>query len=139
VLGVTAVIDALNALSAGDASEEVFTAIGDDWDVEERTRAQLDRVGLSHIAFDRRLGSLSGGEVVSVGLAAQLLKPPDVLLLDEPTNSLDLVSVGQLESALNAYQGAFIVVSHDGRFLAEIKIERRLRLSAGRLESANSP
>ena len=38
----------------------------------------------------RRLGTLSGGQVVSLGLAAQLLKRPDVLLLDEPTNNLDL-------------------------------------------------
>ena len=41
VLGVAPVVDALNALAAGDASEAVFTAIGDDWDVEERSRAQL--------------------------------------------------------------------------------------------------
>ena len=57
-----------------------------------------------------------------------------MLLLDEPTNNLDLVSVGRLESALNAYQGAF-VVSHDERFLAEIGVQRRLRLSERRLES----
>ena len=65
VLGVAPVRDALEALAAGDAGEDVFTAIGDDWDIEERTRAQLDRLGLGHIAFDRWLGSLSGGEVVS--------------------------------------------------------------------------
>src|SRR4029453_13664204 len=41
VLGVAPVLDALEALDAGDASEKVFAAIGDDWDIEERTRAQL--------------------------------------------------------------------------------------------------
>src|ERR1700754_4702940 len=73
VLGVAPILDALNALDAGDAREEVFTTIGDDWEIEERTKAQLDRLGLGHLTFDRRLGSLSGGEVVALGLAGRLL------------------------------------------------------------------
>jgi ATPase subunit of ABC transporter with duplicated ATPase domains len=65
---------------------------------------------------------------------------PQLLLLDEPTNNLDLVSVAQLESALAAYEGAFVVVSHDERFLAEIGVERWLELSDGRLlETGPSP
>ena len=59
---------------------------------------------------------------------------PQLLLLDEPTNNLDLVSVGQLESALNAYRGAFVVVSHDARFLEAIGLHRRLRLSHAGIE-----
>jgi ATPase subunit of ABC transporter with duplicated ATPase domains len=113
LLGVAPVLDALEALAAGDAGEDVFTTIGDDWDIEERTRAQLDRLGLGHIAFDRRLGSLSGGEVVSLGLAAQLLKRPDVLLLDEPTNSLDVDARRRLYDALDDYPGCLLLVSHD--------------------------
>jgi ATPase subunit of ABC transporter with duplicated ATPase domains len=113
VLGVAPVLDALTALAAGDAGEDVFAAIGDDWDIEERTSAQLDRLGLGHIAFDRRLGSLSGGEVVSLGLAAQLLKRSDVLLLDEPTNNLDAEARQRLYGALDDYQGCLLLVSHD--------------------------
>jgi ATPase subunit of ABC transporter with duplicated ATPase domains len=85
VLGVAPVIAALDALAAGDASEAVFAAIGDDWDLEDRLRAQLDRLGLCQLEMDRPLRSLSGGEAVSVGLVAQLLRRPEVLLLDEPT------------------------------------------------------
>jgi ATPase subunit of ABC transporter with duplicated ATPase domains len=83
------------------------------------------------------VGTLSGGERLRATLACVLFTEPapHLLLLDEPTNNLDLVSVGQLEAALHAYQGAFVVVSHDERFLTEVGVQRRLRLSAGRLES----
>jgi ATPase subunit of ABC transporter with duplicated ATPase domains len=78
---------------------------------------------------------LSGGERLRATLACVLCAEPapQLLLLDEPTNNLDLVSVAQLESALNSYRGAFVVVSHDSRFLDEIGIDRRLHLADGRL------
>jgi ATPase subunit of ABC transporter with duplicated ATPase domains len=129
VLGVAPVLDALRALDAG---EDVFAAIGDDWDVEERTSAQLDRLGLGHIAFDRRLGSLSGGEVVSLGLAAQLLKRPDVLLLDEPTNNLDVDARHQLYEALADYPGCLLLVSHD-RVLLD-RMDRIAELYRGEMQ-----
>ncbi|MGM1060265.1 ABC-F family ATP-binding cassette domain-containing protein [Saccharothrix sp. Mg75] len=113
VLGVAPALRALRALESGDAAEEHFTAIGTDWDVEERTRAQLDRLGLGDVDLDRPLGTFSGGQVVRLGLAAQLLKRPDVLLLDEPTNNLDLDARRGLHDVIDGWTGCLLVVSHD--------------------------
>ncbi|MGW4753923.1 ABC-F family ATP-binding cassette domain-containing protein [Streptomyces chartreusis] len=117
VLGVAPVIRAIDAVESGDVAEEHFTTIGDDWDIEERTRAQLDRLGLTGLSLDRSLGTLSGGQVVSLGLAAQLLRRPDVLLLDEPTNNLDLDARHRLYDVLEDFTGCLILVSHDRALL----------------------
>lgn len=64
---------------------------------------------------------------------------PQLLLLDEPTNNLDLVSAGQLESALGSYRGACVVVSHDEPFLARIGVGRWLRPADGELKEIGAP
>ncbi|RSO09762.1 ABC transporter [Streptomyces sp. WAC 06783] len=131
VLGVADVIRALDAVESGDVSEEHFTTIGDDWDIEERTRAQLDRLGLTGLALDRGLSTLSGGQIVSLGLAAQLLKRPDVLLLDEPTNNLDLDARHKLYDVLGDWNGCLLLVSHDRALLD--RMDRIAELDRGAL------
>ncbi|MFC7535225.1 ABC-F family ATP-binding cassette domain-containing protein [Actinoplanes sp. GCM10030250] len=120
VLGVDRIVAALYAIESGDVAEEHFTVVGNDWDVEERSRAELDRLGLADVALDRRLGTLSGGQAVSLGLAAQLLKRPGVLLLDEPTNNLDRDARDRLIAVLRSWNGCLLVVSHDRELLDEM-------------------
>ncbi|MET8338318.1 ribosomal protection-like ABC-F family protein [Streptosporangium canum] len=133
VLEIAPVIRALNAIESGDASEEHFTTIGNDWDIEERTRAQLDRLGLGDVSLTRRLHTLSGGQVVSLGLAAQLLKRPDVLLLDEPTNNLDLEARHKLYDVLGDWNGCLLLVSHDRGLLD--RMDRIAELDQGEIRS----
>ncbi|MFE7562975.1 ribosomal protection-like ABC-F family protein [Kitasatospora sp. NPDC057500] len=131
VLGVAEVVRAIDAVESGDVDERHFTTIGDDWDIEERTRAQLDRLGLGALTLDRTLRTLSGGQIVSLGLAAQLLRRPDVLLLDEPTNNLDLEARRRLYDTLEDFHGCLLLVSHDRALLD--RMERIAELDRGEL------
>jgi ATP-binding cassette subfamily F protein uup len=63
---------------------------------------------------------LSGGEARRAALARALVAEPDVLLLDEPTNHLDLPTIEWLEEKLADWKGAYVLVSHDRRFLANL-------------------
>ncbi|MFI1259080.1 ABC-F family ATP-binding cassette domain-containing protein [Streptomyces netropsis] len=120
VLGITDTRAALHAIEAGDVREEHFTAVGDDWDVEERATATLAGLGLGHVGLDRTIGEVSGGESVLLRLAALLLRRPDVLLLDEPTNNLDLHARRRLYAAVEAWSGVMVVVSHDRELLDRV-------------------
>jgi ATPase subunit of ABC transporter with duplicated ATPase domains len=117
LLGITAARDALHAIEAGETAPGVFAAIGDDWDVEERARAWLDRLGLEHLGLDDQVERLSGGETIGVALAALFLRRPDILLLDEPTNNLDLDARKRLYDAVASWTGVMVIISHDRELL----------------------
>ncbi|GAA1944483.1 ABC-F family ATP-binding cassette domain-containing protein [Kitasatospora viridis] len=116
-LGIRARREALHAIESGDVAEEHFAVLGDDWDVEERARATLDRLGLGALGLDRTTGELSGGEAVLLRLAALLLERPDVLLLDEPTNNLDRTARERLYETVAGWGGVLVIVSHDRELL----------------------
>jgi len=93
-------------------------------------RSKLARFLLAADTIERPVATLSGGERFRASLAMLLLgePPAQLLILDEPTNNLDLASVRQLTSALQAFRGALLVASHDEAFLSELKLTSRVVL-----------
>ncbi|NRQ51484.1 ABC-F family ATP-binding cassette domain-containing protein [Aeromicrobium stalagmiti] len=117
LLGVADTLAALARMEAGDVRHDDVDLVGDDWDVAERTAAELGRLGLGHIGLDRAVGSVSGGELVLLSLTALLLRRPSVLLLDEPTNNLDRSARARLVDVVSSWRGTLVVVSHDRALL----------------------
>ncbi|MER6385207.1 ABC-F family ATP-binding cassette domain-containing protein [Streptomyces sp. NPDC001250] len=101
-----------------------------------RIRARLARFLFRGARADQKAATLSGGERFRATLAALMLAEPapQLLLLDEPTNNLDMGSVRQLTSALESYEGALLVASHDLPFLESIGITRWLLMEEGELK-----
>ncbi|MFC9503238.1 ABC-F family ATP-binding cassette domain-containing protein [Streptomyces sp. NPDC057002] len=101
-----------------------------------RIRARLARFLFRGARADQKAATLSGGERFRAALAALMLAEPapQLLMLDEPTNNLDMASVHQLTTALESYEGALIVASHDLPFLESIGITRWLRMEDGELK-----
>ena len=92
------------------------------WDLEHQCQEVLERLGISD--GQRRVGDLSGGYRKRVALAAALVADPDVLLLDEPTNHLDALGVEWLQSFLERFRGALVLVTHD-RYVLD-RVTRRI-------------
>ncbi|MDA0673003.1 MAG: ATP-binding cassette domain-containing protein [Cyanobacteria bacterium] len=88
------------------------------WDLETSAKGGLSQLGIED--FDARVGDLSGGYRKRIAIAAALLSDPDALLMDEPTNHLDAVSVEWLQSYLNGFRGALLLITHDRYFLDQV-------------------
>lgn len=90
------------------------------YEADARVDKALHGLGVGHLARDRRLGTLSGGEQARLGLACTLAAAPEVMLLDEPTNHLDAAALAWLEDALRAHRGTVVAISHDRVFLERV-------------------
>ena len=93
-------------------------------------RAQLGRFGFSGNRAIARVGQLSGGERARLALALITRDAPHLLILDEPTNHLDVDAREALVQALNDYQGAVILISHD-RHMVELTADRLVLVDDG--------
>jgi ATP-binding cassette subfamily F protein 3 len=100
---------------------------------ETELRTRLGSMGLTGDKALTRVGSLSGGERARLMLTLATLDRPNLLILDEPTNHLDIDAREELLMALNDFEGAVILVSHDRR-LIEATMERLLLVADGKVE-----
>jgi ATPase subunit of ABC transporter with duplicated ATPase domains len=143
LLGIESVRDAIRAIEAGSVDPAAFDAVGDDWDIEDRAREWLGRLGLAHVGLDDPVRRLSGGETVLTALSAQFLRRPAALLLDEPTNNLDLDARRRLYAAVESWPGVLLIVSHDRALLSLVDQVAdlsggALRMYGGNLEAYES-
>jgi ATPase subunit of ABC transporter with duplicated ATPase domains len=96
-------------------------------------RTLLAKFGLKAHHVMRPAGTLSPGERTRSALALLQGRGVNLLVLDEPTNHLDLPAIEQLESALDAYEGTLLLVTHDRRMLDAVQVTRRLEVADGKV------
>ncbi|MBO6783743.1 MAG: ABC-F family ATP-binding cassette domain-containing protein, partial [Alphaproteobacteria bacterium] len=124
------------------AQHQVEELVADDTPLDHMTRlmpdakpgvvrAQLGRFGFSGDKVHLEVKRLSGGERARLSLALITRDAPHILILDEPTNHLDVDAREALVQALNAFEGAAVVVSHD-RHLLEATADRLILIDGGR-------
>ncbi|HEV2000570.1 MAG TPA: energy-dependent translational throttle protein EttA, partial [Xanthobacteraceae bacterium] len=129
MLGVAdkrAILDRYNELAANYSEEtaDEMAKLQDEieakglWDLDSKVDLAMD--ALRCPLDDARVETLSGGERRRVALCRLLLEEPELLLLDEPTNHLDAETVAWLETHLEKYPGAVLIVTHDRYFLDHV-------------------
>jgi ATPase subunit of ABC transporter with duplicated ATPase domains len=96
-------------------------------------RTLLAKFGLRADHVERPVDDLSPGERTRAGLALLQARGTNVLVLDEPTNHLDLPAIEQLEQALETFDGALLLVTHDRRMLQNVRLDRSWLVENGRV------
>lgn len=97
-------------------------------------RTLLAKFGLGADHVERAVDGLSPGERTRAGMALLQARGVNVLVLDEPTNHLDLPAIEQLEQALETYDGALLLVTHDRRMLENVRLDRTWRVADGQVD-----
>ena len=101
---------------------------------ETKVRAHLGRFGFEGPKADTKIGKLSGGEKARLLFALMSREAPHLMILDEPTNHLDIDSRESLVAALNAYDGAVVLITHDPH-LVELAADRLWLVGEGTVRS----
>jgi ATPase subunit of ABC transporter with duplicated ATPase domains len=96
-------------------------------------RTLLAKFGLKADQVASLVGRLSPGERTRAAMALLQARGVNLLVLDEPTNHLDLPAIEQLEEALDTYDGTLLLVSHDRRLLANVRLDQRWTVDSGRV------
>ncbi|MEG4441268.1 ABC-F family ATP-binding cassette domain-containing protein [Microcoleus sp. AT9_B5] len=107
-------VSTLNLSASNELVLDWIASHSDDW---WTVTTLLEEKFASEVSLSQPLSTVSGGELTKLWLAIALSKQPDILLLDEPTNHLDLLTLEQLQTALQEFSGAFVIVSHKPFFL----------------------
>jgi ATP-binding cassette subfamily F protein 3 len=103
-------------------------------DTDEQVRSHLGRFGFSQDRAETKIAALSGGEKARLLLALMSAERPHILLLDEPTNHLDVATREALVQAINDFEGAVIIVSHDPHVI-QLTVDRFWLVADGRIET----
>ncbi|KHO20246.1 heme ABC transporter ATP-binding protein [Mycolicibacterium setense] len=109
-----------------------FERLVPEWSMAD-VRTLLAKFGLRADHVERAVDDLSPGERTRAGLALLQARGTNVLVLDEPTNHLDLPAIEQLEQALDSYDGALLLVTHDRRMLQNVRLDRSWSVDNGRV------
>ncbi|MCW2866353.1 MAG: heme transporter ATP-binding protein, partial [Marmoricola sp.] len=115
----------------GDAFEAVLPDM-----TPADVRTLLAKFGLKADQVTSLVGRLSPGERTRAAMALLQARGVNLLVLDEPTNHLDLPAIEQLEEALESYDGALLLVTHDRRLLDTVRLDQRWVVEGGRVTTA---
>ncbi|MGL5864993.1 MAG: ABC-F family ATP-binding cassette domain-containing protein [Dermatophilaceae bacterium] len=98
-------------------------------------RTLLAKFGLRADQVGSLVRDLSPGERTRAAMALLQARGVNLLVLDEPTNHLDLPAIEQFEAALDSYDGALLLVSHDRRLLENVRLDQRWQVEHGRVSA----